>query len=268
MYYKDLEKKIKNEDIYNFNYLIKYKFGLDSDILNNKKKLSTIMVDKMLKMVEKSKKYPVQYIVGNVDFYGYTYKVTEDTLIPRFETEELVENTIKLIKEKFNKPVSILDIGTGTGCIGITLKKELKDVQVTLSDISKEALKVAEYNKKDLDINIIHSNLLEDINDKYDVIISNPPYIRYDEEIMDIVKNNEPHIALYADNNGLYCYEEILKNCKKNLKKDFIISFEIGYLQKEDITRIAHKYLDNIEVICKKDMQNKDRMLFIMNKNK
>ena len=268
MYYKDLEKQIKDVDISNFNYLIKYKFKLNSDILNNKKKLSTITVDKILKLVDKSKKYPVQYIVGNVNFYGYTYKVTEDTLIPRFETEELVENTIKIIKEKFNYPVSILDIGTGTGCIGITLKRELKDAQVTLSDISKKALIVAKHNKKDLDINIIHSNLLESINDKYDVIISNPPYIRYDEEIMDIVKNNEPHLALYADNNGLYCYEEILKNCKKNLKKDFLIAFEIGYLQKEDITDLAYKYLDNIEVICKKDMQDKDRMLFIMNKNK
>jgi len=268
MYYKDLENKIEEKDIANFNYLIKYKFNLDNDILNNKKKLSTILVDKILKLVKKARKYPVQYIVGNVNFYGYTYKVTEDTLIPRFETEELVENTIKLIKERFNTPVSILDIGTGTGCIGITLKKELKDARVTLSDISKEALKVAKHNKKDLDINIIHSNLLENIYDKYDVIISNPPYIRYDEEIMDIVKNNEPHIALYADNNGLYCYEEILKKCKKNLNKNFLIAFEIGYLQKEDITNLAHKYLDNIEVICKKDMQEKDRMIFIMNKNK
>lgn len=268
MYYKDLQKQIKEEDIANFNYLIKYKFKLSEEVIHNKEELSTILVDKILKLVEKARNYPVQYIVGNVDFYGYTYKVTEDTLIPRFETEELVENTIEIIKKKFNTQVSILDIGTGTGCIGITLKRELKDAQVTLSDISIKALEIAKYNKEDLDINIIHSNLLENIKDKYDVIISNPPYIRYDEEIMDIVKNNEPHLALYADNNGLYFYEEILKNCKKNLNKDFLIAFEIGYLQKEDITTIAYKYLDNVEVISKKDMQNKDRMLFIMNKNK
>ena len=223
-------------------------------------------MDKILKLVKKSRNYPVQYIVGNVDFYGYTYKVTKDTLIPRFETEELVENTIKFIKEKFNTLVDILDIGTGTGCIGITLKQELKDTNVTISDISKKALKVAKYNKKNLDINIIHSNLLSNIHDKYDVIISNPPYISYDEKIMDLVKNNEPHLALYADNNGLYCYEEILKTCKKNLKENFLIAFEIGETQKEAITHLAHKYLDNIEVICKKDMQERDRMLFIMNK--
>ena len=268
MYYKDLEKQIKNEDIANFNYLIKYKFKLTDKVLNNKKKLSTIFVDKVLKLVKKARNYPVQYIVGNADFYGYTYKVTKDTLITRFETEELVENTINLIKEKFNTPISILDIGTGTGCIGITLKKELKTAKVTISDISKKALKVAKHNKQNLDINIIHSDLLKNINDKYDVIISNPPYIKYDEKIMDIVKNNEPHLALYADNNGLYCYEEILKNCKKNLNKSFLIAFEIGENQKEDITNLAYKYLNNIEVICKKDMQERDRMLFIMNKNK
>lgn len=266
MYYKDLEKQIEDKDITNFNYLIKYKFRLNEEVLNNKKKLSTIFVDKILKLVKKARNYPVQYIVGNVDFYGYTYKVTKDTLIPRFETEELVENTIEIIKKKFEYPLSILDIGTGTGCIGITLKRELKDAKVTISDISKKALKIAKYNKQDLDINIIHSNLLKNINDKYDVIISNPPYISYTEEIMDIVKNNEPHLALYADNNGLYCYEEILKNCKKNLNKEFLIAFEIGESQKEEITHIAHKYLNNIEVICKKDMQKRDRMIFIMNK--
>lgn len=266
MYYKDLVKRIDDEDITNFNYLIKYKFNLDNDILNNKKKLSTILVDKILKLVKKARNYPVQYIVGNVDFYGYTYKVNKNTLIPRFETEELVENTIKIIKEKFNTPVNILDIGTGTGCIGITLKQELDSANVTISDISKKALRVAKQNKKDLDINIIHSNLLNNIHDKYDIIISNPPYISYDEKIMDLVHNNEPHLALYADNNGLYCYEEILKTCKKNLKDNFLIAFEIGESQKEEITHLANKYLDNIEVICKKDMQERDRMIFIMNK--
>ena len=265
MYYRELLKKIDKQDITNFNYLIKYKFNLSNDELNNKKAISKLKVNKILGLVKKSRKIPVQYIVGNVNFYGYTYKVNKNVLIPRFETEELVENTIDLIKKKFNKKVSILDIGTGTGCIGITLKREL-DAFVTISDISKKALKVAKYNKEDLDIKIIHSNLLEKINDKYDVIISNPPYISYDEDIMDLVKNNEPHIALYADNEGLYCYEQILKTCKKNLNKKFLIAFEIGENQKEKIIELANKYLDNIEIISKKDMQERDRMIFIMNK--
>lgn len=265
MYYKDLLKKIENQDITNFNYLIKYKFNLSNDELNNKKNISKLKFNRILRLVKKSRKIPVQYIVGNVNFYGYIYKVNKNVLIPRFETEELVENTIELIKQKFNKKVSILDIGTGTGCIGITLKREL-DAFVTISDISKKALKVAKSNKEDLDIKIIHSNLLEKINEKYDVIISNPPYISYDEDIMDLVKNNEPHIALYADNEGLYCYEQILKTCKKNLNKDFLIAFEIGEKQKDKIIELANKYLDNIEIISKKDMQERNRMIFIMNK--
>lgn len=265
MYYKELIKKIDKEDITNFNYLIKYKKLLNKEQLDNKQKISKLKINKILRLVKKSKTIPVQYLVGNVNFYGYTYKVNKNVLIPRFETEELVENTIKIIKQKFNKKISILDIGTGTGCIGITLKKEL-DAQVTLSDISKKALKVAKYNKQNLDIKIINSNLLKKINEKYDVIISNPPYISYDENIMKLVKDNEPHIALYATNNGLYYYEEILKTCKKNLKEDFLIAFEIGEKQKESITKLAYKYLENIEVICKKDMQDKDRMIFIMNK--
>ena len=265
MYYKDLLNKIDKQDITNFNYLIKYKFNLSNDEINNKKIISKLIVNNILRLVKKTRKIPVQYIVGNVNFYGYIYKVNKNVLIPRFETEELVENTIDLIKKKFNKKVSILDIGTGTGCIGITLKRELY-ADVTISDISKKALKVAKYNKQDLDIKIIHSNLLEKINGKYDVIISNPPYISYDEDIMNLVKNNEPHIALYADTEGLYCYEQILKTCKKNLNKDFLIAFEIGEKQKDRIIELANKYLDNIKIISKKDMQDRDRMIFIMNK--
>ena len=260
MYYKDLLKQIDKQDISNLNYLLKYKYNLD---INNEIPIRTAY--KLKKLAIKAKKIPVQYIVGNVNFYGYTYKVNKNVLIPRFETEELVENTIKLIKEKFNRKVSILDLCTGSGCIGITLKQEL-DADVTLSDISKKALKVAKINSKGLNINIIHSDLLKNISHKYDVIISNPPYISYNEKIMDIVKNNEPNIALYANNNGLYYYEEILKSISKNLNKDFIIAFEIGEKQRKNIMDIANKHLNSIEIICKKDMQNRDRMIFIMNK--
>ena len=266
MKYSELIKKIPKENISNFNYLIKYKFNLSKEELNDKKNISILKTIKIRLLVKKSEKVPVQYLVGNVDFYGYTYKVNKHVLIPRFETEELVENTIELIKKNFNKEVSILDLCTGSGCIGITLKQELKNSNVTISDISKKALKIAKENKKNLDIEIIHSNLLDKIDSKFDVIISNPPYISYEEKIMDIVKNNEPQIALYADNNGLYYYEEILKTCKKNLNKKFIIAFEIGEKQKDQIISLANKYLENIKIISKKDMQNRDRMIFIMNK--
>ena len=210
---------------------------------------------------------PVQYIIGNVNFYGNTIKVNKNVLIPRFETEELVEKTIKRIKNKFDQQINILDLCTGSGCIAITLKKELNS-NITATDISIDALEVAKENIKlnNVDIKLIESNLFSNINDKFDCIISNPPYISYDEEIDDIVKNNEPDIALYAPNKGLYFYEEILKNIKKYLNDKFIIAFEIGYKQGNDLIKIADKYLNNVNISVEKDLQGRDRFLFIETK--
>ena len=206
---------------------------------------------------------PVQYIVGNVSFYGNIIDVDKRVLIPRFETEELVETTVKYIK-KYNYK-SIVDIGTGSGCIAITLKKFFPEILVDAVDISKDALEVAKKNanKNNANINFYEGNLLEPLSKKYDVIISNPPYIAYDEEIMDIVKNNEPHIALYASNNGLYYYEEILKNVYKYINNNGLIAFEIGYNQGEEIKKLASKYLNKYDFEIKKDMTGKDRMVFI-----
>ena len=206
---------------------------------------------------------PVQYIVGNVSFYGNIIDVDKRVLIPRFETEELVENTIKYIK-KYNYN-SIVDIGTGSGCIAITIKKIFPSMLVDAVDISKDALALAQSNsvKNDTLINFYEGNLLNPLNKKYDIIISNPPYIAYDEKIMDIVKNNEPHLALYADNNGLYYYEEILKNVSNYINKNGLIAFEIGYDQAEKIKQIVQKYLNNYNIEIKKDMTGKDRMVFI-----
>lgn len=208
---------------------------------------------------------PVQYIVGEVDFYGHLFKVNENVLIPRFETEQLVELTIDYIKKLFDKVVDIVDLGTGSGCIAITLKKEL-DCNIDAVDISSKALEIARINAKNngTDVHFYLGDMLKPLNKRYDVIISNPPYISYDEKIMDIVKNNEPALALYADNNGLYFYEEILKNCKNYLNKRFIIAFEIGYKQAEDIKKLALKYLDNVRVIIKKDLNKLDRFIFII----
>lgn len=219
-------------------------------------------LDEAIKRLEN--KEPVQYIVGNVDFYGETIKVNKNVLIPRFETEELVDNTINYINKYFNRKVNILEIGTGSGCISIALKKNL-DCTITATDISKNALQVAKENAKDLDINFINTNIYDGINDKFDVIISNPPYISKDEEIMDIVYNNEPHLALFADNNGLYFYEEILKNINTIVKDKFLIAFEIGASQANMVKELANKYLKNVTVVIKKDLENRDRMVFIHN---
>ena len=206
---------------------------------------------------------PVQYIIGNVDFYGITLKVNEDVLIPRFETEELVSKVIQY-SSYFRNP-SIVDIGTGSGAIAITLKKKLTS-SVTATDISKKALNVAKENalENNVSINFKEGNLLEPLTEKYDIVVSNPPYIAYDEEIMDVVKNNEPHLALYAPNNGIYYYEEILKNIKKYLNDKYLIAFEIGESQGKKIQELSKKYLDN-EAIIEKDLSGRDRFAFIKN---
>lgn len=227
-----------------------------------KKYLQDKDIDTAIKELENG--IPVQYIVGNVDFYGNTINVNKNVLIPRFETELLVDKTIKYIKTNFKHHVDILDIATGSGCIAITLKKEI-DSTVDASDISEEALKVAQENalNNKVDINFINSDMLTNITKKYDIIISNPPYLTKNDDIMDIVKNNEPEIALYAKDNGLYYYDVILKNIKNNLKDKYLIAFEIGYTQGEAIKNIAIKYLDNINVKIEKDYSNKDRFVFI-----
>ena len=209
---------------------------------------------------------PVQYIVGNVDFYNYNFIVNKNVLIPRFETEELVDNTIKIAKKYFKDTIDILDIGTGSGAIAICLNKELNS-NVTATDISKEALSVAQDNasRNKANIRFINTNIYEGISDKFDIVISNPPYISYEEEIDEVVKNNEPHLALYADNDGLYFYEEILKNTKTILKDKYLICFEIGNKQFQRISELKDKYLPESRIELKKDMEGRDRMVFITN---
>ncbi|MBR2708325.1 MAG: peptide chain release factor N(5)-glutamine methyltransferase [Bacilli bacterium] len=227
-----------------------------------KKYLPKEKLDEGLKKLKQGK--PVQYIVGSVNFYGNTLKVNENVLIPRFETETLVEKTINYSKTYLKEPLKILDIGTGSGAIAITLKKKLNS-SVDALDISREALKIAEENAKEnnVNINFIHSNMLEKVKNKYDIIISNPPYISYDEIVEDIVKNNEPHIALYADNNGIEFYEKILKEVNNYINKPGIIAFEIGMNQGEMIKRLVTDYIKTDKIKIEKDLTGKDRYIFI-----
>ena len=212
--------------------------------------------------------YPIQYITHSVNFYGLDLYVDENVLIPRFETEELVEHATELLNERFINP-KVLDLCCGSGAIGLAIKDKIKTSIVTMSDISKNALEVAKINKDklSLDVEIIESDLFNNIHDKYDCILSNPPYIKTNEEIEDIVKDNEPHLALYGGEDGLDYYERILKDIKNYLNPNFLIGFEIGQTQREDVINIANKYLNNIEIITYKDLSNKDRMIFIQNKN-
>ena len=207
---------------------------------------------------------PVQYIVGNVDFYGYNFLVNSNVLIPRFETEELVDYTIKYVHEFFDDSVRIVDLGCGSGCISISLSCAL-GVCVDAVDISSDALSVARENcvRNNASVNFYLGDMFEPLHDKYDVIISNPPYISYDEDIDEIVRNNEPHLALYADNDGLYFYDEILKNCSGYLNNRFLIAFEIGCTQGDRVRNLAYKYLGDVSVSILKDLSDRDRFVFI-----
>lgn len=234
-------------------------------------KVSTEDVEKYKKMIDlKLSNYPIQYIVGNVNFYGFEFDINPGVLIPRFDTEQLVYYTLDFIKKNFSESIDIIDLGCGSGVIGITLSKMIHNSHVTCLDISDDALVLAEKNAKKLEaqVNIIKGDMLKNIIDKYDVIISNPPYIDYnDSEVEEIVKKHEPSTALYADNNGLSFYEEILKSSKKNLKEKFLIAFEIGYKQAQSVVDLANKYFDNINCDVYKDLSGKDRVVLIYSNN-
>lgn len=206
---------------------------------------------------------PIEYILGYTYFYGNKIKVDNNVLIPRDETEELVEKSLTYIKSGDN----VLDLCTGSGAIAIALKKEVKDIIVTASDISKGAIKVARENAKEncCDINFIEGDLLDPFiskNMKFDVIVSNPPYISRDYVVNNIVKH-EPSIALFADNNGLKNYETIIKNLDKVLNKNGVILFEIGYDQKEAILDICKNNLTSYDACCYKDISGNDRIIVI-----
>ena len=220
-------------------------------------------LDKIQKKLDNH--YPIQYLIGNVDFYGYTMEVREGVLIPRFETEELVSRTIKLIKKHGFDDSCVLDIGTGTGCIPISLKKELPELKVTSIDINGKAIRLAKRNAKSnkVDITFIKKSVFKynPIN-KYNVIISNPPYVDREEEVGPEIKY-EPENAIFAKDNGLEFYKYIIKNSSKYLEDEFLMSFEIGYKQGDYLKKYAKEVFPDAKVTVEKDLAGFDRFLFI-----
>ena len=206
---------------------------------------------------------PLQYVLSNAPFYGYDFYVNKSVLIPRFDTEVLVEEANKLITKKFSK-AKVLDLCTGSGCIGITLKLLNDNLDVTLVDISKDALEVAKENMElnNISCNLIESDMWSNIDGKFDIIVSNPPYIREDEEIEDIVKENEPSIALYGGKDGLDFYRIIRNGIEEHINDKFLLALEIGDLQATDVTNIFSD-IKGVKIICKKDIEGRDRMIFV-----
>jgi release factor glutamine methyltransferase len=216
------------------------------------------------------KEEPIQYILGNTEFYGLPFFVDENTLIPRSETEELVawviEEVAKLQSNTVTK-LSILDIGTGTGCIPISLAKNLPNAKITAVDISSKALEVAKKNAQlnKVTIDFIELDILttKSLPQEFDVIVSNPPYVRALEkaEIKNNVLENEPHLALFvADENPLIFYSQIADLAKQQLSKNGLLFFEINqYLGKETIALLEEKGFKNIEL--RKDIFGNNRMV-------
>ncbi|WP_435415941.1 peptide chain release factor N(5)-glutamine methyltransferase [Polaribacter aestuariivivens] len=257
-----------------FNIIIEEKLNLQKiDTVLKPNLVINNNIETDLKIITKrlQKEEPIQYILEKTAFYGYSFLVNKNTLIPRPETEELVEWVLKEIEEKRKKKkfenVSILDIGTGTGCIPISLAKKLQNATISAIDISSEALKIAKKNAvlNSVDINYIELNILkaEKLPESYDIIISNPPYVRQLEkkEIHNNVLNNEPHLALFVSNeNPLIFYKKIADLAKNHLNKNGLLFFEINqYLGKETTEMLKKKGFSSIEL--KKDLFKNDRMI-------
>ncbi len=210
---------------------------------------------------------PIQYLVGKSTFYGYDFKVNENVLIPRFETEELVENVLYRYDKYFKgKKVDVCDLATGSGCIAITLSLEESNMNVTASDISKEALEVAEFNNKNLGANVkfLCGDMLKPFEGmKFDIFVSNPPYIPDTELVDSLVKDNEPNIALFGGSDGLKFYRIILSGLKPLLKEKVLIAFEHGFDKKEEMIALSKTYFPDAKVEVLKDLEGKDRMTFI-----
>lgn len=212
---------------------------------------------------------PVQYITGVEEFYGRTFAVDESVLIPRPETEELILGTIERMTKLFGSQASVklADIGTGSSAIATTMKLEWPQAAVTATDISQQALEKAKQNAENLqaDINFCLGDLTEPISsEKWDVILSNPPYIAFDEmEIMsDVVVEHEPHSALFAEENGLILYRKLAEQLPPLMNKPALIGLEIGYKQGATVASYFQKHFPQAIVEVVQDINGKDRIIF------
>ncbi len=213
--------------------------------------------------------YPIQYIIGEWSFMGLPFKVNENVLVPRQDTEVLVEKAMRIIREEMPDPdkkeIRILDMCTGSGCIGISLAKNFQNVFVVGADISKGALEIAKENAELNGVNnieFIESDLYSKVQGKFDILISNPPYIKSAdiEELMSEVKDYEPRIALDGSEDGLEFYRRIIEKGKEFIKEDGYILFEIGYDQREQVKELLReKGYSDIEAL--KDFAGNDRVV-------
>ena len=233
-------------------------FALQQEVTDEEK----LFVEEIYQQLAAHK--PAQYIIGYADFFGMHLTVDERVLIPRPETEELVE---LILAENHEENLKVLDIGTGSGAIALALAKNRADWSVTAADISQDALDLASENAKNQKLNIFFkkSDCFAEISEKYDIIVSNPPYIsREDESEVGLnVLYSEPHLALFADEDGLAIYRRIAEDAKDYLKDGGKIYLEIGYKQGQSVPDLFRKNLPEKRVRTLKDQFGQDRMVVI-----
>ncbi len=213
---------------------------------------------------------PLQYVLGYWWFCGFKMIVNEGALIPRPETEELVGNVLADSDYYFadKESIEIADVGTGSGAIAIALKKEENKFHMTATDISFEALDVAKENAKinDCEIELLQGDMLQPLIDKgikLDILVSNPPYIPATQQMEKTVVDFEPHVALFGGDDGLFFYRKIFEKAYDVIKEHSFMAFEIGYDEKEAITNLCKEYFPNDRFEVLKDINGKDRMLFV-----
>jgi release factor glutamine methyltransferase len=230
-------------------------------IINDNKELNKKQEVKYKKCIERLiKGEPIQYIIGKQEFMGIDLIVTNDVLIPQPDTEILVEETIKVAKQ-YDKP-KILDLCTGSGAIAIAIKKYIPEAEIVASDLSSKALRIANNNDRTKKIRFILSDLFVNINEKFDIIVSNPPYIKT-EEIKTLSKEvqNEPLMALDGGQDGLYFYEKIIKQANSYLNQNSYLCLEIGENQKNEIIKKIQYNGKYTNIQTYKDLGGNDRVI-------
>lgn len=261
-----LRRQDKEESLAKF--LLMYMLDETSEQFSNKlsEELSVEQENRYFDLINKNinEDTPLSHLVGFDYFYDRKFKVTKDVLSPRMETEELIYKVLEYIKKSKKDSFRILDLCTGSGIIAITLKKEIveKYTEIVASDISEKALSIAieNANNNNANITFIKSDLFDNISGKFDLIISNPPYISYKDKITikDSVLNYDPHLALFAEEDGIYFYRKIIENAVHYLSKDGVIFFEIGYDQKDKILELGKN--NNFITTVYKDINDRDRI--------
>jgi release factor glutamine methyltransferase len=211
---------------------------------------------------------PMDYVLGWTMFYGRPFHVDDSVLIPRPETEELAELVLELFDQHFDKDITLFDVGTGSGALAVTLTLEEPRIHAWASDISPEALATAQKNAHDLHapVSFLMGSMLDPYVEqglKCDLLVCNPPYIPAQENLEESVKDFEPHVALFGGEDGLKLYRELFAKASQVMNPGGVLAFEMGWNQKEALTALAKQAFPGANVSCRKDINQKDRMLAV-----